>query len=78
MAMLVALGHLLPDPESRRCFASQLPEPLKSRLLAEAPRGLLMNREAFVRHLGAASMFTRPRRSGSSTPFTVCSRACAA
>ncbi len=51
---LVALGHLLPDAETRRHFASQLPGPFKSRLLAEPPRGLLMTRDAFVGHLGAA------------------------
>lgn len=53
-AVLVALGHLLPDSETRRHFASQLPGRFKSQLLAEVPRGLVMNREAFSRHLGAA------------------------
>lgn len=53
-AVLVALGHLLPDSETRRHFASQLPGPFKSRLIEEPPRGLLMNRDAFVGHLGAA------------------------
>lgn len=53
-AVLVAFAHLLPDSEARRHFASQLPGPFKSRLLAEAPRALLMNREAFVGHVGAA------------------------
>jgi uncharacterized protein (DUF2267 family) len=53
-AVVVALSHLLPDAESRRHFASQMPGPLKARLLAEAPRALLMNRDAFVKHVGAA------------------------
>jgi uncharacterized protein (DUF2267 family) len=53
-AVVIALGELLPDAERRRHFASQLPGPLKSRLLDEAPRSLAMNREAFVRHVGAS------------------------
>ncbi len=53
-AVLVVLSHLLPDSETRRHFASQLPGALKSRLLAEPPLGLVMNRDAFLRHVGAA------------------------
>lgn len=54
IATLRALWHLLPDAETRRHFASQLPRALKSALLAEPPRALLMDREAFVQHVAAA------------------------
>lgn len=52
-AVLSSLSHLLPDSETRRHFASQLPAPLKSRLLDEAPRSLLMDRNAYLQHLGS-------------------------
>lgn len=49
-----ALTHLLPDPETRRHFVSQLPGFLKSHVLAEKPRSMLMDRDAFLQHVGAA------------------------
>ena len=52
-AVLTSLSHLLPDSETRRHFVSQLPGRLKSRLLDEAPRSLLMDRDAFLQHLGS-------------------------
>ncbi|HLE43274.1 MAG TPA: DUF2267 domain-containing protein [Methylomirabilota bacterium] len=54
IATLGALWHLLPNAETRRHFASQLPRALKSALLDEPPRALLMDRDAFVQHVGAA------------------------
>jgi uncharacterized protein (DUF2267 family) len=54
VAVLTALSHVLPDSEARRHFASQLPGFLKSRLAEERPRGLLLTRDAFLQHLGAA------------------------
>lgn len=53
-AVLTSLSHLLPDSETRRHFVSQLPGRLKSRLLDEPPRSLLMDRDAFLQHLGSA------------------------
>ncbi len=53
IAILRALWHLLPDAETRRHFASQLPRALKSALLDEPPRTLLMDRDAFVQHVAA-------------------------
>lgn len=53
-AVLGALSHLAPDAETRRQFLTQLPGFLKRPLLAEPPRGLLMDREALVQHVGAA------------------------
>ena len=52
-AVLTSLSHLLPDSETRRHFVSQLPGHLKSRLLDEAPRSLLMDRDVFLQHLGS-------------------------
>ena len=52
-AVLSALADLVDDAARRRHFISQLPEFLKSHLLAETPRSLSMNRDAFVRHVGA-------------------------
>ena len=52
-AVLTSLSHLLPDSETRRHFVSQLPGHLKSHLLDEAPRSLLMDRDAFLQHLGS-------------------------
>ena len=52
--VLTSLSHLLPDSETRRHFASQLPGRLKARLLDEPPRSLLMDRDAFLQHLGSA------------------------
>lgn len=53
-AVLTSLSQLLPDSETRRHFVSQLPGRLKSRLLEEPPRSLLMDRDAFLQHLGSA------------------------
>ena len=53
-AVLSALCDLAPDSETRRQFLTQLPGFLKTALLAERPRSLLMTREAFVQHIGAA------------------------
>lgn len=52
-AVLIALSHLAPDSQTRRQFVTQLPGSLKNRILAEAPRSLLMDREALIQHLGA-------------------------
>lgn len=52
LAVLVSLSDLLPDSEIRRHFISQVPGLLKSRLLEEPPRGLVMTRDAFVQHVG--------------------------
>ena len=52
--VLRALAHLLPEAQVRRHFISQLPGTLKARLLAEPPRGLVMDRGAFVQHVAAA------------------------
>lgn len=54
VAVLTALSHLFPDPEIRRHFIAQLPGFLKNRLRHEPPRGLVMDREAFVQHVAAA------------------------
>jgi uncharacterized protein (DUF2267 family) len=51
--VLRALTHLLSEAEMRRHFISQLPSPLKSKLLAEIPRALLMDREAFIQHVAS-------------------------
>ena len=53
-AVLVSLCHLLPDSEARRHFISQVPGQLKSHLQAEAPRALVMTRDAFLQHVGNA------------------------
>ncbi len=53
-AVVTALGHLLADSQTRRHFASQLPGFLKSRLIEEQPRGLVLTRDAFLQHLGRA------------------------
>ena len=54
VVVLTSLSHLLPNSETRRHFRSQLPGRLKSRLLDEPPRSLLLNRDAFLQHLGSA------------------------
>jgi len=54
LAVLTSLNHLLPNSETRRHFVSQLPGRLKSRLRDEPPRSLLLNRDAFLQHLGSA------------------------
>jgi uncharacterized protein (DUF2267 family) len=51
---LGALTQLLPDPELRRHFVSQLPRFLKSRLRDEPPPPLSMDRNALFQHVGAA------------------------
>lgn len=53
-AVLTALLDLAPDSETRRQFITQLPGFLKTSLLAEAPRVLLMDHEALLQHVGAA------------------------
>lgn len=53
-ATLSALVDLVPDAETRRHFISQLPGFLKSHLLAQAPRSLVMDRDSFVQHVAAA------------------------
>jgi uncharacterized protein (DUF2267 family) len=53
-AVLAALGHLAPDSETRRQLITQLPGFLKTPLLAETPRSLLMDREALIQHIAAA------------------------
>jgi uncharacterized protein (DUF2267 family) len=53
-AVLTALVDLAPDSETRRQFITQLPGFLKTPLLAEAPRGLLMDRETLLQRVGAA------------------------
>jgi uncharacterized protein (DUF2267 family) len=52
VAVLTTLSHVLPDSETRRHFASQLPGFLKSRLAEERPRGLVLTGDAFLQHLG--------------------------
>ncbi len=51
-AVLSALAQMLPDAESRRHFASQLPGFLKSHLAAERPRYLKMTPDALLQHIG--------------------------
>jgi uncharacterized protein (DUF2267 family) len=53
-AVLTALIDLAPDSETRRQFITQLPGFLKTLLLAEPPRLLVMEHEAFIQHIGAA------------------------
>ena len=53
-AVLIALMDLAPDSETRRQFITQLPGFLKTPLLAEAPRALLMDHEALLQRIGAA------------------------
>ena len=53
-AVLTALIDLVPDSETRRQFITQLPRFLKTPLLAEAPRRLLMDHETLLQHIGAA------------------------
>lgn len=53
-AVLRALSHLLSESEVRRHFLSQLPGSLKATLLAEPPRGLIMDRNALTQHVAAA------------------------
>ena len=51
--VLSALTHLIAAPAPRRHFLSQLPGFLKLQLQAEVPASQLMNRDAFIRHIGA-------------------------
>jgi uncharacterized protein (DUF2267 family) len=53
-AVASALAQLSPTPEGRRHFLTQLPGFLKTQLLSETPRPLVMDREAFLQHVGAA------------------------
>jgi uncharacterized protein (DUF2267 family) len=53
-AVVSALARMLPDSESRRHFAAQLPGFLKAHLLAERPRHLKMTGDAFLQHIGRA------------------------
>jgi len=50
----VALLHLLSHSDARRHFISQMPGFLKSHLLSEPTKALLMGREALLQHVGAA------------------------
>ncbi|OGK98429.1 MAG: hypothetical protein A3E31_15790 [Candidatus Rokubacteria bacterium RIFCSPHIGHO2_12_FULL_73_22] len=51
--VLEALADLLPDSESRRQFATQLPGVLKAHIAGRTPRSLPMDRDAFLQHVGA-------------------------
>jgi uncharacterized protein (DUF2267 family) len=53
-AVLIALIDLAPDSETRRQFITQLPGFLKTPLLAEAPRVLLMDHEGLLQRISAA------------------------
>lgn len=53
-AVVSALAQMVPDAETRRHFATQLPRFLKSHLLAERPRYLKMTPDAFLQHIGHA------------------------
>jgi uncharacterized protein (DUF2267 family) len=53
-AVVSALAQMVPDSESRRHFATQLPGFLKSHLLAERPRYLKMTDDALLQHIGRA------------------------
>ena len=53
-AVLSALTELAPDSESRRQFITQLPGFLKTHVLAETPRAMLMDREALLQRIAAA------------------------
>ena len=52
-AAIRGLTQLMPEPELRRHFISQLPGFLKSRLRDEPPPALQMDRDAFVQHVAA-------------------------
>ncbi len=52
--VLTALVDLAPDSETRRQFIAQLPGFLKTPLLAEPPRLLVMGHDTFIQHIGAA------------------------
>ena len=52
--VLIALADIAPDSESRRRFIAQLPAFLKTAVLAEAPRALLMDHETLLQRIGAA------------------------
>jgi uncharacterized protein (DUF2267 family) len=54
VAVVKTLSDVLPDSETRRHFAAQLPGFLKSRVDEEPPRRLVMTRDAFLQHLGRA------------------------
>lgn len=51
-AVVTVLAQMLPNAESRRHFAAQLPAFLKSHLLAERARYLTMTPDAFLQHIG--------------------------
>ena len=53
LTVLLALIHLLPDRHERLRFMTQLPGTLKARLRDEPPGAVLMDRDAFVQHVGA-------------------------
>lgn len=48
-----ALADVAPDSQTRRQFITQLPDSLKSHVQSQTPRGLVMDAEAFVQHVGA-------------------------
>jgi len=56
--VLGALADLLPDSQSRRQFATQLPGPLKAHVAGQPARTLAMDRNAFLQHV-AAGLGTR-------------------
>lgn len=53
-AVLSALSHLAPDSETRRQLITQLPGFLKTPVLTETPRALLMDGETLIQHVAAA------------------------
>jgi uncharacterized protein (DUF2267 family) len=53
-AVLIALADIAPDSETRRQFIAQLPVFLKTAVLAEPPRALLMDHDALLQRIGAA------------------------
>jgi uncharacterized protein (DUF2267 family) len=69
IAVLRALADLLPDPQAKRHFLSQLPGTLKAALREEPPRTLLMDRDALVQH--TAAMLDAHAREGERALTTV-------
>ena len=52
--VLIALADIAPDSATRRRFIAQLPLFLKTTVLAEPPRALLMDHETLLQRIGAA------------------------
>jgi uncharacterized protein (DUF2267 family) len=63
-AVAAALADVAPDSETRRQFLAQLPGFLKADLQARRPRGLLMDQEALIQHVGAALDVHAPEARG--------------